>query len=700
MSEEKRDFPMAANFLVEIGTEELPPKTLLELASAFRDEFDQARMKAGIVRGADIDIFATPRRLALRTQLDDRQTDIHRETAGPPLASAFDRDGNPTRAALGFAARFGVAVGDLQTIDSDKGPRLAYSEVQLGRPTLELLGSLVETALNALPIAKRMRWGARRHEFVRPIHWIVMLFDGRVCDGPVLGIPAGDRSRGHRFHAPGEIVISSPADYEKTLRQAHVIARFDERRASIRDMVRTAAAEAGGQAVIDDGLLDEVTALTEWPVPLLGRFDAAFLEVPPEALISSMKGHQKYFPVVDTRGRLLPQFVTVANIASADTARVIEGNERVIRPRLADAAFFYQSDCRTSLSDRREQLRSIVFQEKLGSLHDKTTRVAALAASIAAATNGNPTLALRAGELCKSDLASDMVGEFAELQGTMGRYYAINDSEHPEVAEALAEHYLPTFAGDRLPETATGNAVALADRIDTLVGIFGIGLLPTGSRDPFALRRASLGVLRILIENAIDLDLGPVLDLALDLHRTIEQRQRTKEQVLTYFLDRFMAWYVDQGIAAEVVQSVIAKRLTNALDTHQRVLAVHQFSQLIEAPQLAAANKRVSNILARTDENLAPVADARLIQHDAEKSLHAAMQQVSTAVAPLLAARNYTEALREMAALRQPVDVFFDQVMVNVEERAVRRNRLALLADLRNMFLQIADISHLVPASK
>jgi len=691
------DAPVAqADFLVEIGTEELPPRALLPLAQAFQHEFGGACLKAGVAHGEEIEVFATPRRLALRTTLATHQANIHTQTAGPPVAAAFDGEGNPTRAALGFASRFGVEVDALETIETDKGPKLAYTEIKQGQATADLVQSLVETALDALPIPRRMRWGTRRQEFVRPVHWVVMLFNGSVCNTTVLGIKAGRTSRGHRFHGSGDIVIHSPASYEWDLNQGFVIADFQRRTNLIRDGVVAAATAAGGTAVIDEELLNEVTALNEWPVPLVGRFEDRFLAVPPEALISSMKAHQKYFHMVDDSGHLMPLFVTVANIDSSDPVSVVVGNERVIRPRLADAAFFYQTDCKTTQVERREQLKSIVFQQQLGTLFDKTERVANLASYLAVTVGGDPDLARRAGQLCKSDLVSNMVGEFDDLQGVMGRYYAENDGEHPDVAEAMKEHYLPAFSGDRLPRAPTGTAVALADRIDTLVGIFGIGQQPSGSRDPFALRRASLGILRILVEREIDLDLQQVLEKSAAQYNDLRHRNGLEERILTYLIDRFKAWYEDEEIPVEVFYAVAARQLTNPLDIHQRVSAVNEFSQLPEAPQLAAANKRVSNILAKADDQLFDQVDRTCLISDQEKALAEALTTVTVAVLPLIEARNYTEALRTMATLRDPVDVFFDQVMVNVEEVEIRKNRLTLLSKLRNLFLQVADISLLV----
>ena len=696
---------MSSDFLVEIGTEELPPKSLLNLSAAFREgivnRLSELQLKFGTVSS-----FASPRRLAVVVRALDPMTPAQ-ETInwGPPKSVAFDQAGTPTRAAEAFAKKNNVPLAALpQMVEHDgKQDKLCHRASQPGQLTTDLLGDIVSGALAALPIPKRMRWGTRREEFVRPVHWIVMLFGNAIVDTVVMGLPAGNRSRGHRFHAPNDIVIDSPASYCQQLKRAYVLADFDERRNLIREGVHAAAKEKGGHAVIDDDLLNEVTALNEWPVPLVGHFEARFLDVPAEALISSMKSHQKYFHVLDDSGKLMPVFITVANIESTDPGQVIRGNERVIRPRLSDAAFFYDTDRQTTLAKQRESLRSIVFQAKLGSLFDKTERVASLARALSETTGADGTLAFRAGELSKSDLVSEMVGEFDDLQGIMGRYYAIHDGEDPEVANALFEQYLPRFAGDDIPTTRTGITLAIADRLDTLVGIFGIGQPPSGSKDPFALRRASLGVLRIIVDHNIDMDLQVALDLALARHVGVsaltESPDHINKQVLTYMLDRFKGRYEDEHIPAEVFQSVAARQLSNPLDIHLRVLAVHAFNQLPEAEALAAANKRVSNILAK--QNDLPgggEVDRDLLTEPAEQALAKRLTALTSAISPLIETRDYTSALKELATLRDPVDQFFDEVMVMAEQSDVRMNRLALLQRLHALFLNIADISLLVPA--
>ncbi|MCK9563919.1 MAG: glycine--tRNA ligase subunit beta [Bacteroidales bacterium] len=695
---------MSADFLVEIGTEELPPKALLNLSRVFRDQIVGSLAAAGLNHG-EVELFATPRRLALSVAALDEQTPSKEITNwGPPAKIAFDGDGNPTRAALAFATKNGIAAESLRDHVASDGSqdKLCYRAIREGIATQGLLADIANQALAALPIPKRMRWGSKRDEFVRPVHWVVLMLGNTVIVDPVLSIVPGQLSRGHRFHSSGAVRIQSPASYREDLRAAHVIASFDERRELIRKGVTEAARHAGGHAVIDDDLLDEVTALNEWPVPLVGSFEARFLDVPPEALISSMREHQKYFHVVDGAGQLLPLFVTVANIDSRDPAQVIAGNEKVIRPRLTDATFFYETDRKRTLAERREQLRSIVFQEKLGSVFDKTERIAALAAHLAPALGADPAWVQRAGELCKSDLVSEMVMEFDDLQGVMGRYYARHDGEVDEVAEAMLEQYYPAFSGDRLPATATGAAIALADRLDTLVGIFGIGQPPSGSRDPFALRRASLGVLRILVEKEIDLDLLETLRFAAGLHGRFTAGGLTatdglEQQVLAYLLERFRAWFDEEGISTEVFMAVSAKNLDNPREFHLRALAVHGFQQLPEAAALAAANKRVSNILAKAEGPLPAAVDGALFESDEERALLATLREVTATVQPLLASRDYNAAMRAMARLKEPVDSFFDKVMVMADDDAVRGNRLRLLSELRELFLNIADISLLAP---
>lgn len=694
---------MSADFLVELGTEELPPKVLTKLSEAFTNGIVEGFKSENLSFG-EVVSYAAPRRLAVVIKgLDLQAPDSELVAWGPPVKVAFDADGQPTRAAEAFAGKNHIEVSELGSYIENDGQqdKLCVRRKETGALTSSLLAPVINSSLAALPIPKRMRWGSSKEEFVRPVQWAVLLFNHQVCEENILGLTSGNISRGHRFHGSGDIVIESPTTYQEQLRAAYVIAEFAERRDIIRTGVTKLANDIGGQAVIDEDLLDEVSALNEWPVPLLGRFDKYFLEVPAQALISSMKEHQKYFHVVDNSGHLIAAFITVANIESRDPSQVISGNERVIRPRLADAAFFYNNDKKTSLESRRDSLRQVVFQASLGSVYDKTERVAALAEALSAQTGADASLARRAGELSKSDLVTDMVGEFDDLQGTMGRDYALNDGEDAEVAEALFEQYLPRFSGDQVPSTATGTTVALADRLDSLVGIFSIGQQPSGSKDPFALRRASLGVLRIMIERNIDMDLNAAISAAVAQYNLETgaklSAENLCEQVLTYIKDRFKFWYKDEGMNAEVYLAVAALGLSNPVDINARVQAVNQFSLLPESVALAAANKRVANILAKQPKVSSTLND-KLLQEPAEQTLSTEISRLATEIAPLIERRDYSGVLTRLALLREPVDIFFDSVMVMAEDPAVRDNRLALLVNLRQLFINVADISQLAPA--
>ena len=688
------------DFLVELRTEELPPKALKPLSDAFTQGIAKGLENAGVEFGK-VEAFAAPRRLAVRIRdLADAQPDKAVEKRGPAVKAAFDDAGNPTRALTGFATSLGITPDQLDTMETDKGAWVVYRTVEKGKAIVELLPELVEQSLAALPIPKRMRWGAHRTEFVRPVHWLIMQFGDKVIDTPIMGLTPGNKTRGHRFHCPKELIVPTPGDYEVVLKQeGYVLADFAERREQIRKGVaELAEKEAGGKAVINEDLLDEVTALNEWPVPLMGRFEERFLDVPAEALISSMEEHQKYFHVVAADGEMLPLFITVANIESKDPAQVISGNEKVIRPRLADAAFFYDTDRKSRLEDRIDALKPIVFQDKLGSIYDKSVRVAALAKKIADAIDSDPALAERAAMLAKTDLVTEMVLEFTDLQGIMGQYYAANDGEHEDVAKALNEQYMPRFAGDDLPSTLTGCAVAIADRIDSLVGLFGINQPPSGTRDPFGLRRASLGVLRIIIERELPLDLQTLCEWA-EENFTVLTEQNTASTVVDYMLERFRAHYDEQGISAEVYLAVHARRPTRPLDFDRRVKAVEAFRQLPEAQALAGANKRVSNILTKQGgDRIGETVDNSLLQDPAEQTLAEQVEAQADKVMPLFEQGDYASALSSLASLRAPVDNFFDEVMVMADDQAVRDNRLAMLNRLRNLFLRVADISLLPTA--
>ncbi|MBU0921238.1 MAG: glycine--tRNA ligase subunit beta [Pseudomonadota bacterium] len=681
----------ALDFLVELGTEELPPKALAKLAEAFCAGIEKGLKDAGL-GFAKAQAYAAPRRLAVVVeQLATQQPDRSINLDGPPMQAAFDADGEPTQAALGFARKCGV---DLAEIDRS-GPKLKFSRTIEGQPAAELLPGIVATSLNDLPIPKRMRWAARKEEFVRPTQWLVMLFGEQVIDCEILAQRAGRESRGHRFHSPGQVHISKPTSYLEDLRGAHVIADFAERRELIAKRVEQLAAEQNGTAIVPPALLDEVTALVEWPVPLVCSFEERFLEVPQEALITTMQDNQKYFCLLDANGRLLPRFITVANIESKDPAQIVSGNEKVVRPRLTDAEFFFKQDKKQKLDSFNERLKNVVFQAQLGTVYDKAERVSRLAGLIAERTGGDKQRAARAGLLCKCDLATEMVGEFPEMQGVAGYYYALNDGEPEDVALALNEQYMPRGAGGELPSTLTGAAVAVADKLDTLVGIFGIGMLPTGSKDPYALRRAALGVLRILIEKQLDLNLVEAVNFAIGQFGTQVKSAGLADQVLEFIFDRLRARYEDEGVDVAAYLSVRAVQPGSALDFDQRVQAVQAFRTLPEAASLAAANKRVSNLLSKFDAKLPEAVEPRWFDNATEFSLYSAIQQAEQAVQPLAAARQYREALERLAHLRGPVDAFFEAVLVNAEDASVRANRYALLARLRGLFLGVADISAL-----
>ncbi|MCQ4318959.1 glycine--tRNA ligase subunit beta [Stutzerimonas stutzeri] len=681
----------ALDFLVELGTEELPPKALGKLSDAFRSGIEKGLKEAGLSHGR-VQAFAAPRRLAvLIEQLDSEQPDRSINLDGPPLQAAFDAEGEPTQAALGFARKCGV---DLAEVDRS-GPKLRYSRSIPGQPTAELLPGIVETSLNELPIPKRMRWAARKEEFVRPTQWLVMLFGDQVVDCTILTQRAGRESRGHRFHSPSPVRISKPTSYLEDLRGAHVIADFAERRELIAKRVEQLASEQNGSAIVPPALLDEVTALVEWPVPLVCSFEERFLEVPQEALITTMQDNQKYFCLLDANGKLLPRFITVANIESKDPAQIVAGNEKVVRPRLTDAEFFFKQDKKQKLDSFNERLKNVVFQAQLGTVYDKAVRVSRLAAFIAERTEGNAQWAARAGLLSKCDLATEMVGEFPEMQGIAGYYYAVNDGEPTDVALALNEQYMPRGAGAALPVTHTGAILAVADKLDTLVGIFGIGMLPTGSKDPYALRRAALGILRILIEKRLDLDLVAAVRFSINQFGGQVKTEGLADQVLDFIFDRLRARYEDEGVEVASYLSVRAVQPSSALDFDQRVQAVQAFRDLPEAEALAAANKRVSNLLSKFDATLPETVEPRYFDNATEFSLYSALQQAEHAVQPLAADRQYREALERLAHLRGPVDAFFEAVLVNAEDASVRANRYALLARLRGLFLGVADISAL-----
>jgi glycyl-tRNA synthetase beta chain len=685
------------DLLFEIGTEELPPKSLRRLRDSLHATLISL-LQENHLGHAGSQAYATPRRLAVLVKdLEIAQPDREVVRRGPAISAAFDADGNPTRPAIGFASSCGVSVAELDRLETDKGTWLVWRSTETGKPAAEILPDLIEKALKTLPVPKRMRWGCSSIEFVRPVHWAVLLLGDEPVPAEILGVRCDRYTRGHRFHHNETIAINSAADYSETLATiGQVIADMDQRSESIRKQVIAAGAALGGNARIDTELLDEVTALVEWPVAITGGFDRRFLEVPAEALISSMQDHQKFFPVIHPDGSLMPNFITVANIVSKDPEQVRAGNERVIRPRLEDAAFFWAQDRKQTLESRIPQLDAMTFQKQLGSLGDKQKRVAAVAASMATALGIETYCVQRAATLSKCDLLTNMVFEFPELQGVMGRYYALHDGEDPEVANALDEQYQPRFAGDILPSTMTGQILAVAERLDTLTGIFAIGQTPTGDKDPFGLRRAALGLLRILVEKQLDLDLEAMIETAATNFPDDVLAGKAIPSLLNFILERLRAYYLDAGFDVQNFDAVMSRQPTRPLDFDQRMHAVKAFRELPEADSLAAANKRIRNILRKAHEagiNTTTEYDADLLKEQAERDLATALENLQAQVRPLFAEREYKQALRTLAALQAPVDTFFEKVMVMCDEMALRNNRLALLNALSELFLEVADIS-------
>lgn len=688
------------DLLVEILTEELPPKALLGMAEAFGQQMQDRLQKAELTFD-DIKFFATPRRLAVLVKdLADTQPDQVVERRGPAINAAFDANGNPTPACIGFAKSCQVSPAELKTLKTAQGEWVGYHQKLVGKSVDELLPAIVEQAIQALPSKKRMRWGDHNEQFARPIQAVMLLYGNKILEGKILGFPIGRTTRGHRFHAPDWYTVMHAAEYESLLRnEAFVIADFESRRSEILSKAQAAVETAfsfNAQLLLDHALLDEVTGLVEWPVIMIGHFDPAFLAVPAEALISAMQDHQRYFPVVDKQQKLLPHFVIISNINSSQADRVIRGNERVLRARLSDAAFFFETDKKESLSDRLPRLKGMVFQAKLGSLHDRAARLAKLTPAIIKQMQVlvPAEQAAQAGLLAKTDLTTNMVGEFPELQGVMGAYYAQHDGLPEAVAVALREQYLPRFAGDDLPETALGQALALADRIDTLTGTFGINQIPTGDKDPFGLRRAALGVIRILIEKQIDLPLQPVLSAAVSDYAVKLDNANVISDILYFIQERLRTFYLEQGITADVFNAVAALNIDNPLDIDRRIKAVQIFKKMPEAEALSVANKRVSNILAKCEQGLQDQAiNPDLFENEAEKVLAAQLSLKHQTIVALAQQHQYDEVLLQLAALRQPIDDFFDKVMVMTDDMPRRQNRILLLGQLRALFLQVADIA-------
>ena len=681
------------NFLVEIGTEELPPKALKTLATSFADNVEAELNQAGLTFDK-IEWFAAPRRLAVKVlNLATQQPSKEIEKRGPAVSAAFDAEGKPTKAAEGWARGCGITVEQAERISTDKGEWLVHRAKIEGQPTKNLLNDIVANALAKLPIPKPMRWADKTVQFIRPVHTVTMLLGDELIEGEILGVASARTIRGHRFLGEKEFEIQHADQYPQLLREkGSVVADFNERKAEILAKSQAKATALGGVADIEESLLEEVTSLVEYPNVLAAKFEERFLAVPAEALVYTMKGDQKYFPIYDKDGKLLPHFIFVSNINPEDPTAIIEGNEKVVRPRLTDAEFFFKTDLKQKLVDRLPRLETVLFQQQLGTLKDKTDRIEQLAGEIAKQIGADEAKAKRAGLLSKCDLMTNMVFEFTDTQGVMGMHYARHDGEDEEVAVALNEQYMPRFAGDELPKSLVASAVALADKFDTLTGIFGIGQAPKGSADPFALRRAALGALRIIVEKNLPLDLEDLVKKSAALFGDKLTNQNVVADVVDFMLGRFRAWYQDEGIAVDVIQAVLARRPTRPADFDARVRAVSHFRTLDSAEALAAANKRVSNILAKADAAIGKINLTACVE-PAEKALAEAVLALRTEVQPLIAKGDYTAVLDKLANLRAPVDNFFDNVMVNAEDPALRQNRLAILNTLQDLFLQVADIS-------
>ena len=679
--------------LIELGTEELPPKSLKTLATAFYDNI-RSQLDSNDLTYSAIKWFATPRRLAVQViNLNDKQADKVVEKRGPAVNVAFDDQGQPSKAAMGWARSNGITIEQAERLITPKGEWLLHKATVSGKTIHELVPDMVVMALNKLPIAKPMRWGSERTQFIRPVHTLTLMYGEQVIEGSALGVKSSNEVQGHRFHHQGLVTLKHADDYQAELLKAYVDVDYQVRQDKIIEQIKQAELDISAVALIDEDLLEEVTSLVEWPVTLVGTFDEDFLNVPAEPLIYSMKDHQKYFPVTDKEGKLVNKFIFVSNIESKDPQQVIFGNEKVIRPRLADAEFFFKTDKKQTLESRLITLETVLFQKQLGTLKAKSMRIADLSRVIAEQLDENSDDAYRAGLLSKTDLLSDMVLEFPQVQGTMGKYYALNDGENEAIAQALEDQYRPRYAGDSLPEATIGCAVAISDKIDTLVGIFGINQPPKGDKDPFALRRAAIGVIRIIIEKKLNLDLELLITESINLFGDKLVNENTAENVLDFIMGRFRAFYQEQGIALDVIQAVLAKKPSAPLDFEKRIKAVSFFGELAEAATLAAANKRVGNILAKFDGQLYDGFKTELASEQAEKDLADVFQRISLKVAPLMVDKNYQEALSELAQLKAPIDTFFDNVMVMSDDEAVKVNRLTLLNEIRNSFFAIADIS-------
>jgi glycyl-tRNA synthetase beta chain len=684
----------AKHLLFELGSEELPPKTLGKLSQALLDGVLQG-LSAAELTFTGAKAYATPRRLAVFVEnLSTQQPDKVVEKRGPAIQAAYAPDGKPSKAAEGFAASCGTTFDQLERLKTDKGEWLVYKQAVKGQPTEALIPDIICQSIANLPIAKRMRWGSFATEFVRPVHWAVLLYGNSVIECEILGLTTGTTTYGHRFHAPKSITINSPESYADILyQQGKVIADIEQRKAIIKDKAQQTAAAVNGIAHIEDDLLEEIAALNEWPVPVTGGFDPRFLELPAEVLITTMQTNQKYFPVKNASGALLPYFITFSNIESTRPESIKQGNERVIAPRLTDAEFFWKQDRKNPIADRVDSLANIVFQLKLGTLAEKNQRVVNLAEAIAGQVNSKVDWAKRAAHLAKADLLTNMVNEFDNLQGIMGRYYALADGEPQEVADAIEQHYLPKQSGGLLPSSITGQVVALADKIDTLTGIFSAGLIPTGDKDPYGLRRAVLGVLRILIEKELNLNLANLVDVSLAQYKHEFNRDETRKLVLDFISERLRGYCLDKGFAPDEFDAVMTVNPTQPLDFIKRLQAVKSFRQLPEAESLAAANKRIRNILKKSET--APATQVGDLVEVEEKQLLAVAKQSATDIQPFLDKKDYQAVLSRLALTEPAVNAFFDKVMVMCDDLDLRARRLALLKLLSEQFLQIADISKL-----
>lgn len=686
------------DFIIELGTEELPPKVLKSLSTAFEQELTDL-LKVYELKFCSSKIFATPRRLAVLVKaLVECQNDQINEKIGPSIDSASDQNGNPTPAAIGFAKSCGVQIEELKTIKKDNKTKLYFSAKVQGKRTSEILPDLVKTAINKLPIPKKMRWGSSREEFIRPVHWVMAVYGNNIIDIEIFGVKSGNQTFGHRFHTNESITITAPEKYEKTLeKNGYVVASFEKRRKKIKNLIEEAASNVNSVAIIDPSLLEEVTGLVEWPVALTGNFDEHFLKLPAQCLILSLQSHQKTFCCNDVNGNLLPIFIAISNLESKNPIEVVKGNERVIRPRLADAEFFFDTDRKIKLDSRLENLKAVIFQKDLGTLYNRSARIAEVSGHLASRLGIQPETASRAGLLSKCDLVSNMVGEFADLQGIMGKYYAESDGESSDVANAIQEQYLPRFSGDELPQTEIGCVVSIAEKMDTITGLFSVGQPPTGSKDPFALRRAAIGLLRIIIERDLDLDLCDCIEIASKSffkESEINVTENQKEEIFEFLLDRLQAIYLAEGVTPEVFSSVRAIKPTKPADFDRRIKAVAVFARVDDSRALSDANKRVLNILSKnliTSEQISVNED--LLVEDAEIKLLRSLEEIKGTIGPMLLESNYSLALQSLGELRRDIDEFFTDVLVNCEEKEIRENRMAILWQLRSLFSTVADIS-------